>query len=278
MDGLRTRIITGSLFSIVMLAGILLGSVSFLLLFALVSILCQWEFLGLALTADGQWQSFRRLFYTLLGSLPYWLVVLYQNELLRGDQLISAAVTLMLCWSLTFLFELFRQGSKPFADLGSFALSIIYINVPFAMLAGMGIRDGVYQLPLVTGLLLLTWANDSGAYFAGSRLGKHKLLPRISPKKTWEGAFGGLLFTLLVAAGLGFWWGGGITIGQWLVIGTLVVVFGSLGDLVESLLKRSMAIKDSGSLLPGHGGFLDRFDGFLFHLPWVAAYLWWVFY
>ena len=121
-------------------------------------------------------------------------------------------------------------------------------------------------------MLWLTWTNDTAAYFAGTYLGKNKLFPQISPKKTWEGSFGGLLGTMLMAYGLSVVFPE-LAASTWIAIGAVVAIFGSIGDLVESMLKRSHQVKDSGTLLPGHGGFLDRFDAFIFLIPFVLLVL-----
>lgn len=126
------------------------------------------------------------------------------------------------------------------------------------------------SIPL--GIVLLVWANDTFAYFAGSLLGKHKIAPEISPKKSWEGFAGGLVFALVTAYVLsGFYFS--LNPVQWMVVASLVVVFGTLGDFFESWLKRQAGVKDSGSFMPGHGGFLDRFDALIFCLPFVTIYL-----
>lgn len=126
------------------------------------------------------------------------------------------------------------------------------------------------SIPL--GIVLLVWANDTFAYFAGSLLGKHKITPEISPKKSWEGFAGGLVFALVTAYVLsGFYFS--LNPVQWMVVASLVVVFGTLGDFFESWLKRQAGVKDSGSFMPGHGGFLDRFDALIFCLPFVTIYL-----
>jgi phosphatidate cytidylyltransferase len=116
------------------------------------------------------------------------------------------------------------------------------------------------------------WASDTGAYFAGTFFGKRKLFERISPKKSWEGFFGGAALALAFAYGLSLYFHT-LTVQQWMIIGVIIVVGGTFGDLVESLLKRSIEIKDSGSILPGHGGFLDRFDGLFICAPFIVAYL-----
>jgi len=126
---------------------------------------------------------------------------------------------------------------------------------------------------------LLIWTNDTMAYLVGSKIGRHKLFERISPKKTWEGSIGGAIFTLTLAYFLNmflswiFGFDGEFSRVDWIVIGLIVIIFGTLGDLIESLLKRNLAVKDTGSILPGHGGLLDRFDAFLFSFPFILSYI-----
>jgi phosphatidate cytidylyltransferase len=122
------------------------------------------------------------------------------------------------------------------------------------------------------GFLIILWSNDTGAYLSGRALGRTKLFERISPNKTWEGFIGGVLLAMGVAFGLSYWFGT-LTKLEWVMIAAIIGIFGTLGDLVESMLKRSLGIKDSGSILPGHGGFLDRFDGLLIAAPLVYILL-----
>jgi phosphatidate cytidylyltransferase len=129
-----------------------------------------------------------------------------------------------------------------------------------------------YSYQIILGFFILLWTNDTGAYLSGKYFGKHKLFERISPKKTWEGSIGGGILTLAFAYVLSIYFTN-LNITNWLIIGVLIAVFGGLGDLVESMLKRSLGIKDSGKLLPGHGGILDRFDGLLLSVPFVYGYL-----
>jgi phosphatidate cytidylyltransferase len=173
----------------------------------------------------------------------------------------------------TFFIKLFkRKDPKPFENLGYTFLGLIYVALPFALVNELAIERHHYKPLLMLGILIILWVNDSGAYFVGTILGKRKLFERISPKKTWEGFFGGAICSLLVALVFAKyytpldWW-------KWLVIAGIIVVTGTLGDLVESLFKRSIAIKDSGSVIPGHGGFLDRFDGLLLSMPFILTFL-----
>lgn len=133
-----------------------------------------------------------------------------------------------------------------------------------------------YLLPL--SIFIFLWANDTGAYCTGSLLGKHKLFPRISPGKSWEGSIGGGIFVLIIAGIIGYLVNNNgmahhVGMAEWIGLGLVVVVFGTWGDLVESLFKRTLGIKDSGKILPGHGGMLDRFDSSLMALPAAVIYL-----
>jgi phosphatidate cytidylyltransferase len=130
----------------------------------------------------------------------------------------------------------------------------------------------VYNHEITLGFMFLLWANDSGAYLIGMSLGKNKLFERISPKKSWEGFFGGLVVAIGVAVLCSLFFTT-LAVQHWIVMAILVTLFGTFGDLVESMFKRSMNVKDSGKLLPGHGGFLDRFDGLLIAAPMVYSYL-----
>ncbi len=174
---------------------------------------------------------------------------------------------------LLFLIELFKNNEKPFVNIAFAFLGNIYIAVPFALMNVSAFISGDYNFRIVLGILLLLWANDVGGYFFGKYLGKHPLFPRVSPKKTWEGAIGGALFTCAFSMLLHYWFSTTLDTLHWLGLSIIIVVAGSYGDLVESMLKRSLALKDSAQSIPGHGGFLDRFDGLLLASPFVAAFL-----
>jgi phosphatidate cytidylyltransferase len=175
--------------------------------------------------------------------------------------------------SLVYIIKLYKKlERKPFTNIAFTFLGIFYVAMPFALLNIAAFENGSYNFEIIFGCLFILWATDTGAYFAGTLFGKRKLFERISPKKSWEGALGGavlaLIFAYIMAINfhtLAFW--------QWMSIAVLIIVGGVYGDLVESLLKRSIEIKDSGDALPGHGGFLDRFDGLLISAPFIVAFL-----
>jgi phosphatidate cytidylyltransferase len=178
--------------------------------------------------------------------------------------------------------ELYRKQEKPFDSLAHTFFPLLYIAVPFSLFlfsafnhTGMQplLNDSLVFSPgIAIGFFIITWANDSGAYLAGVSFGRHKLMERLSPKKTWEGFFGGLLLAIIAAVVFSGWLGVVDRI-QWIVIALIISIAGTYGDLAESMLKRSTGVKDSGSIMPGHGGFLDRFDSTIMAFPLVYLFI-----
>lgn len=280
---MKQRVITAIFFAAAMLGGVYGGASTFLILFAIVAAGCTWELFGLLLGGE---ERFRMLRQVLGVAVATGLFVLLAGDMFGFWQLRSQAETFMVLFIPLFgaaaLLELFLNGKEPFRNIGLFLLAIAYIALPLVLLAGIAsYRTGWcgagepqlgYHPHRVFGLLLLIWTNDTMAYFVGSQLGKNKLFERISPKKTWEGTIGGGICTMLIAWGLSFLIDD-FTPAQWIALAAVAAVFGTLGDLVESMLKRSVGVKDSGNLLPGHGGLLDRFDAFIFALPFYYMIL-----
>ena len=277
MKGLLERGITAFVFGAVMLGGIYGGPYTFALLFALITGLCLWEFFEIVLSKNRSIDLIRRLLGLGLGITPFVLAAVLQLELVINKDAFIAIATLLLFPFIfsAFIYELYTKSEQPFVNVAYIVLGLSYIGVPFALLEFIAFEDGFFHPNTVFGLLVLTWFNDTGAYVVGSKFGKTPLFPRISPKKTWEGAAGGAA-SAFIGAFLVFTLFGELRLTDWIVLGAIVTVFGNLGDLVESMLKRSVNIKDSGNLLPGHGGLLDRFDAFIFLLPFATAYLLWV--
>lgn len=169
--------------------------------------------------------------------------------------------------------ELYLHRENPLFSMASSFFIQLYIGVPLALMGA----TAFFTLPKVILLVFIfLWINDTGAYLVGSFIGRHKLFERISPKKSWEGFFGGLAFNLIAATAFCYcsstFMGLHGSIVQWLVLALVVTVFGTWGDLIESLIKRYLHVKDSGNLIPGHGGILDRIDSFLLAMPAVFLY------
>jgi phosphatidate cytidylyltransferase len=214
----------------------------------------------------------RRYWWPVLGAgLGIWALELW--DLWQGGLDPSwYLLPVLLLLPVSLLQALFNvQEKNPAASLGGVVLALSYCFLPLVMFFEVAVSpEKAYDFWVPLGLLLLIWALDSGAYFAGRTLGRHLFFPRVSPKKTWEGAIGGLLCCLAVGLALQHWLAPPNF--HWLVPALLVGILGQLGDLVESMFKRSAQIKDSGSLLPGHGGILDRFDGLYLLMPFVFLY------
>lgn len=273
MSGLIQRGLTAVVFVAVMLAGLYINKTSFLALFGLITILSLWEFFTIILKNERH-DSMRKIMGSAIGVTPF-LMAGYHHfyQLENSTEFLKTCILFFLpIIFLLFIVELFTKSEKPFENLGYLFLGLFYIGIPFTLAQFIAIEGGYYYPNIILGLLLLTWANDTGAYVIGSQIGRTKLFPRISPNKTWEGSLGGVVVTFLIAWLLSLYVIE-LSLTNWLVLATLVSIFASLGDLIESMLKRSLGVKDSGTIMPGHGGFLDRFDAFIFLLPFAASYL-----
>jgi len=184
---------------------------------------------------------------------------------------------------LIIVIELYRKQDKPFDSLAHTLFSVLYTAIPFSMFPFAAFsRTGlnsilphiniIFSPGIIIGFFILIWANDTGAYLTGMLFGRHKLMERISPKKTWEGFIGGLIIASAAAWFLSDWLGVVDKI-HWVIISLIISVAGTYGDLVESMLKRSTGVKDSGTIMPGHGGFLDRFDSAILSFPLVYLFI-----
>lgn len=277
MKNLITRALTGIIFVAVMVGGILYHPLSCALLFMFITVLTTWEFTGLInkhadvqvsrlITTTASWVLFAAFFAYALGS--------------------SRAGLLFALWWLNIAYiliaELYLKRVKPLNNWAYALMSQLYIALPFALLSQLlFIQDNVSLEAktfsragafLIISIFIFLWCSDTGAYCCGSLFGRHKLFPSVSPGKTWEGSLGGGVLTLAVSQLLAHY-EPLLTPLQWAGFALVVVVFGTWGDLVESLFKRRLGIKDSGKILPGHGGMLDRFDSSLLAIPAIVVYL-----
>jgi phosphatidate cytidylyltransferase len=271
VNNFTTRTITGAVFVILVIGSVILDARIFAALFLFVSILTQLEFYHILKKRGRKPQTY---IGTGIGSFLYISLAANALGMLGsfGNMLIFFNFFLI---GIIFISELFTKSLDPFGNIGATITGVIYISLPFGLLNYFyfpAVYPNNFNFGILLGYFLILWLNDTGAYLVGSAIGKHHLFERISPGKTWEGSIGGSLFAILTAGvmsnnfrGLSLW--------QWIVMALIIVVFGTLGDLVESMLKRSFGIKDSGSLLPGHGGLLDRFDAVLLSAPVVFVYI-----
>ena len=267
LSNLAQRAIAAVVGVSIILGGVLYNEWTFWVLFLAISILTQREFYKLLKLDENHPLS---VYGTFCGIVLNLLTFFIEKEILpfKFYYLIVPLLTT------TFFIKLYRKkDTKPFANLGYTFLGIIYVAVPFALINEMVLTDAKGYAPqLILGCLFILWANDTGAYFAGRFLGKRKLFERVSPKKTWEGFFGGAITSLIIAFVQTKYFNS-LLMWQWYGIAIIIIITGTLGDLVESLFKRSIAIKDSGNTIPGHGGFMDRFDGLLLSMPFIVTFL-----
>ena len=267
MSNIAQRTITG-----VVLLGLIIGSIvfseySFLLCIGALLLFTITEFYTITKSDETVPQN---IFGAAIG------IAVFASSYLFAKKLVDARVFALIIplFLISFIIELYKKQGKPFQNLAFTLLGIFYIALPYSLFNFIVFNhfNTEYSFGLLLCLFVFNWTNDTGAYLFGISFGKHRLFERISPKKSWEGAVGGaisvvgiaFLFAHLIPS---------ISTVNWIILGLLVCVFGVFGDLVESLLKRSLNIKDSGTLLPGHGGFLDRFDAVIFSTPAFFAYL-----
>ena len=274
---LITRTITGILFVAIMVAGFL-SAHYMVVLFATITGMTIWEYTGLVSRIEHV--SINRFISTVAG--VYFFVAL-AGQRLGFVEGFSVFVPYILTIIYLFIAELYLKNENPIMNWAYTMLGQMYIALPISMINVLAFqRDANGQMTidmlLPLSIFIFLWTNDTGAYCSGSLFGKHKLFPRISPAKSWEGSIGGGILVVIVAALIGYSTTNEsgvnmLTIPQWIGLGIVVAVFGTWGDLVESLFKRTLGVKDSGNILPGHGGMLDRFDSSLMAIPAAVVYL-----
>ncbi len=269
------RTLSGAVMLIVLLGSILLSQWSFALLMAVIAIGGMWEFYRLAEKAGYAPMKILGVFTGLvIFSINLSLMFFFDTEADgAGTMLIIAALgAVILLVPLMCICELYRKSATPIANIASSLMGALYVALPMSLLLVIPILlgNGVWNPWIVLFYVFIIWANDVFAYLFGITLGRHRLFERISPKKSWEGFFGGLagavamgyVAALILEASTAAWMG----------LALVAALSGVFGDLVESLMKRSVDVKDSGNIIPGHGGWLDRFDALILSAPFVFVY------
>lgn len=276
---LIVRTITGVLFVAIMVAGFL-NATAMLALFSIITAMTLWEYTGLVNDRVAN-VNVNRFISTVGGVYFFIAVALWSVDVVTG-------FAVMIPYVLTIIYlmisELYAKNRDAVTNMAYTMLGQMYIALPLALINILAFKRDTagnfsgYDMLLPLSIFILLWSNDTGAYCCGSLFGKHKLFPRISPGKTWEGSIGGGIFAVIIAGVIGYLANMGDTphtlnIYEWLGLGAVVVIFGTWGDLVESLFKRTLGVKDSGNILPGHGGMMDRFDSSLIAIPAAVIYL-----
>lgn len=265
-SSLNKRVPTAIVGVLAIIGGVSYGMWGYFVVFLIIGGLSLWEFYRLAIMDE---MAPLKVWGTILGMALFTTSFLIEADILKPEYILLVFPL----FASVFLIKLYKKGeTKPFTHVAYTYLGIIYVSLPFALLNVIVFDMGHYRYQVILGMLFILWASDTGAFFSGILFGRKKLFERVSPKKTWEGSIGGALLGFIMAYVFSLYFED-LTMIQWLVAAALIVIAGTYGDLVESLFKRSIAIKDSGTSIPGHGGFLDRFDGLLLASPFMAAFI-----
>ncbi len=265
MNNFVKRAVSGLMFVVILTGCIFIHPIAFFILFFAINIIGLLEFSHMA---KRMYVFINIPVYVLCGSMLFTAGFLHAYWGYRDGYLWCFITSFMLG-----IWELYRKKGNAFQNIAFAYYGLLYLSLPFTLLIYLPyMTTGAWKPEIIFFPFLLVWLNDTFAYLCGSRFGRHKLFPRISPKKSWEGAVGGGVVTILVALLIAPYIEG-LTIVNDIIISCIVVIFGIFGDLLESMFKRSIEIKDSGNIMPGHGGILDRFDAIIFVIPAIFVYL-----
>ena len=268
------RAISGAVYVLLLLASILYSTESFLILFGIFLIISLFEFCNLI--------QVNKIIPVITGSALYILITIvsiYDSkktfDIPKLDSILLASTLLISVKCMVFLFD---NKNQEISNLSKYLYLLGYITLPFVFITKISFGVNDYNPKIIIGLFILIWTNDTFAYIVGKSMGKHKLFERISPKKTIEGFFGGLIFAIfagylisiyLIQPSVQF---SNKSIIIWTIIAAIVGVIGTIGDLIESKFKRIAGVKDSGKIMPGHGGVLDRLDSVIFVAPFIFLF------
>ncbi|WP_396633688.1 phosphatidate cytidylyltransferase [Maribacter sp. R86514] len=258
MKEILRRSLTGAVYIILLLSAVFLSSDAFDFLFMTFGLACLYEYKKLVQL---------RGYHIFAAYLALWWAYIY---LVKDQQIINILMLITIVVDIYLLYNLFAKKPLKLNTTLKFLIGLFYIGGGCIFLTMIPYKNDAFAKLLIMGIFILIWVNDSFAYLVGKSIGRTKLFPSVSPKKTIEGTLGGFIFAL-AAAYLMATFEALISPVQWMILATVIVVAGSLGDLIESKFKRAAGVKDSGAILPGHGGMLDRLDSLVFAAPF--AYL-----
>lgn len=256
MKEIFKRSITGVIYVVLLLSAVFLNSDAFDFLFMAFGLACLFEYKRI-IKLKG--------YYIFVAYLALWWSYIY---LIQDAWLAYILLLPTLLTSIFLLFFLFSKKKRSFKPVEKFLIGLLYIGGGCIFLTMIPYIAGGFEKILIMGIFILIWVNDSFAYFVGKSFGRTKLFPSVSPKKTIEGALGGFVFAL-IAAYIISRYETNLTLSQWLILAGVIVLTGNLGDLIESKFKRNANVKDSGAILPGHGGIWDRLDSLVFAAPFA---------
>lgn len=273
-SNLIVRSLTGIVFLVVMIGGIVYSPLTMGLLFTVITALAVHEFCDIVSERDDV--DINPLICSVSGA---YLFLAFYGYLSGWTPTPAVFIPYLISMVYLTISELYLQRESPLNNWAYTMMSQMYVALPFSLIPVLGfMSDSAHPMEIQyrwifpLAVFIFLWTSDTGAYCFGSLFGRHRLFERISPKKSWEGSVGGACVSMAAACAVAHF-DSSLTLPQWLGFALVVVVFGTWGDLVESLLKRQLGIKDSGNILPGHGGMLDRFDSSLLAIPAVVVYL-----
>jgi phosphatidate cytidylyltransferase len=268
MKPILTRTFSGAVYIILMLGSVILGRYAFGVVQFFFLLLCLIEFKRMFTVAG---LSVGNTDFLVEGLLSYIIIILFLWDIWGMKYLL---LILLIIFKII-IGELFVENKSPIVNIGIKIAGMVYIVLPFSLLNFFFYPEMNYGFPsnsLLIGFFIIIWGNDTFAYLSGMAFGKHKLFERISPKKTWEGAIGGALFAIIASIVFSVFYPE-LNPFEWIGFAMIIIIFGTFGDLFESMIKRSFGLKDSGNIMPGHGGILDRFDSILMAVPFTYSYI-----
>lgn len=260
MNEFFKRLLSGAVYVAILIIGILTHKTSYAVLIAIFSFLCLWEFLKLIKLKNS-------ILFLILG------IVLIAYYILKIPIIFTYTIlAITIVTQLLLLYDLVSFRIIPMFEKKKYLTSVFYVITSFLFLSLIPFKQGAYKPIFVLGAFILIWVNDSFAYLVGKQIGKRKLYERISPNKTVEGFLGGLVFSIIASIVISQFYTI-LSVYQWIIFSIIVSVFGTIGDLIQSKFKRQAGVKDSGKIMPGHGGIFDRLDSVLYASPFVFLYL-----